>query len=87
MIKPSRVQQVLAHKGDAIDEIEMKIESPPAESAVESGANRIDRIRMAAYAASERRGFQPGHEDDDWLQAEREVDAQVPLDQDPGTDA
>lgn len=36
---------------------------------------REERIRLAAYAAAERRGFAPGFELDDWYLAEREVDA------------
>jgi hypothetical protein len=32
-----------------------------------------DEIRQLAYQLSERRGFQPGHETEDWLSAEREV--------------
>jgi hypothetical protein len=31
------------------------------------------RIAEAAYFRAERRGFTPGHELDDWLQAEREL--------------
>ena len=31
-------------------------------------------IREAAYYQAERRGFQPGHELEDWLTAEREFD-------------
>ena len=36
---------------------------------------RYRRIAEAAYFHSERRGFAPGCELDDWLVAEREVDA------------
>ena len=36
---------------------------------------RDDAIRTAAYARAEARGFVPGHELEDWLAAEREVDA------------
>lgn len=36
--------------------------------------SREARIAEAAYWRAERRGFQPGHELDDWLHAEREVD-------------
>jgi hypothetical protein len=36
---------------------------------------REERIRVAAYFKAERRGFEPGHELDDWLAAEREIDA------------
>lgn len=37
--------------------------------------SRETRIAMAAYARAEKRGFAPGFEVDDWLAAEREVDA------------
>jgi len=44
----------------------------------ESRANLVpisldDEIRSLAYLLSERRGFEPGHETEDWLNAEREV--------------
>lgn len=32
-------------------------------------------IREAAYFLAEARGFAPGHELDDWLAAERQIDA------------
>ena len=35
--------------------------------------NLEDEIRRLAYLYSERRGFEPGHESEDWLAAEREV--------------
>jgi len=35
--------------------------------------NMEDEIRRLAYLLSERRGFEPGHETEDWLSAEREV--------------
>jgi len=35
--------------------------------------NLEDEIRQAAYLLSERRGFEPGHEAEDWVSAEREV--------------
>lgn len=38
--------------------------------------SREARIAEAAYWRAERRGFTPGHELDDWLDAEREVDNQ-----------
>jgi hypothetical protein len=44
----------------------------PASSLMEE---RKRRIREAAYFKAERRGFTPGHELDDWLEAEQEVDA------------
>ena len=36
--------------------------------------NRHERIQKAAYFKAARRGFSPGCELDDWLEAEREVD-------------
>lgn len=36
-------------------------------------ARRHARIAEAAYYRAERRGFAPGHELDDWLQAEAEI--------------
>ena len=35
--------------------------------------NLDDEIRRRAYELSERRGFETGHENEDWLNAEREV--------------
>jgi hypothetical protein len=35
--------------------------------------NLEDEIRRRAYELSERRGFEGGHETEDWLDAEREV--------------
>jgi hypothetical protein len=37
--------------------------------------SREARIAEAAYWRAERRGFLPGHELDDWLDAEKEIDA------------
>ena len=37
--------------------------------------DRQRRIRMAAYFKAQKRGFTPGRELDDWLEAEEEIDA------------
>jgi hypothetical protein len=43
--------------------------------------NRISEIAQAAYYKAERRGFIPGYEIEDWLEAELEVEkATVGLD-------
>jgi hypothetical protein len=34
-------------------------------------------IAQAAYYRSERRGFEPGHEQEDWLAAEQAIDAEL----------
>jgi hypothetical protein len=45
--------------------------------------DRHDRIAKAAYLRAERRNFEPGHELEDWLAAEEEVDRQLRLRKDP----
>ena len=47
----------------------------PLEAEVDNGQNsedRISRIAVSAYYKAQARGFQPGHELDDWLAAEAE---------------
>ncbi|MDP3743107.1 MAG: DUF2934 domain-containing protein [Methylotenera sp.] len=39
-----------------------------------SVADRCARIAICAYHKAEARGFEPGHEIDDWLAAETEVE-------------
>ena len=46
----------------------------PAGAALTS-AERLEMIRQAAYYRAERRGFATGHEAEDWLAAEAEIDA------------
>lgn len=40
-------------------------------------------IAEAAYYSSERRGFEPGHELDDWLAAEGHIDAALAMGETP----
>ena len=47
---------------------------PPTDSA---DWERRERIALAAYHFAERRGFAPGGEVEDWLAAERQVDAEL----------
>lgn len=52
----------------------------PAASGPGSGAaaredGRLRYIRFRAYLKAQGRGFTPGHEVEDWLEAEREIDA------------
>ena len=37
---------------------------------------RRQRIAEAAYYKAERRGFSPGYDERDWLEAEREIDGE-----------
>lgn len=45
-------------------------------SAPASESSRNAEIARLAYAKAEARGFTPGHEMDDWLEAEAEVDGE-----------
>ncbi|HWA37438.1 MAG TPA: DUF2934 domain-containing protein [Burkholderiales bacterium] len=45
--------------------------TPPAEQPAPEDVRR--RIEMNAYFKAKARGFQPGYELQDWLEAEREV--------------
>jgi len=44
-----------------------------------SPETRQEMIAQAAYFRAERRGFEPGHELDDWLAAEIEVDTALTI--------
>jgi hypothetical protein len=44
-----------------------------------SDSERYHQIRLCAYFRAEQRGFEPGYMWDDWLAAEREVDAKNAL--------
>jgi len=50
--------------------------APPA--ADEVTVDRAELIAVAAYFRAEKRNFTPGGEIDDWLAAEREIDAAEP---------
>jgi predicted transcriptional regulator len=41
----------------------------------EATAERLKRIAEAAYRRAQQRNFAPGHDLEDWLAAEQEVDA------------
>lgn len=41
----------------------------------EESPDRHDRIARAAYRRAQARGFEPGHDLEDWLEAEREIDS------------
>jgi hypothetical protein len=64
--------------GGATKAVRTKTSAKPAIVKSEPRANLVpinleDEIRSVAYLMAERRGFEPGHEADDWLTAEREV--------------
>jgi hypothetical protein len=51
--------------------------SPAANAAVPSEAELMEMISEAAYYRAEKRGFVPGLEADDWVEAEAEVMARL----------
>ncbi len=61
-----------AKKPTAIRARTEKRSSPGASGTVSAGERAL-MIARAAYHRAERRGFVPGHELEDWLAAEREV--------------
>ena len=73
MANGNQVGELLRNKGNAMETVEDPKVTAASEAPPRDG--REERIRNAAYAASERRGFEPGHETDDWLAAEREIDS------------
>jgi hypothetical protein len=57
---------------------EKSVSMPMAASMPSVSAAQVDReqlIAQEAYLRAERRGFEPGHEIEDWLEAERTVGA------------
>ncbi|MGZ5126407.1 MAG: DUF2934 domain-containing protein [Burkholderiales bacterium] len=48
------------------------VEAPP------DAADRQRRVAEAAYYRAERRGFMPGYEKEDWLEAEKELSLPAP---------
>ena len=43
-----------------------------------SQETRSKMIEVAAYFIAQRRGFEPGHDVEDWLKAEAQIDAKEP---------
>ena len=60
-----------ANEGDELQLLEADAAASP--DASEPHSARHVRIAVAAYLRAESRGFEPGRELDDWLEAEREV--------------
>jgi len=63
--KSSKMEQLLEPTGDTA-------ESPPVPT-----EERQQRIALAAYYLAEQRGFSPGGELADWLEAEKQINANL----------
>jgi hypothetical protein len=72
-VRKGRTMNARVHKAVAVP--------PPSSSTVTRSAAYIEpeardaMVAEAAYFRSAHRGFEPGHEIDDWLAAESEIDA------------
>lgn len=80
MSTSERSKRVL-HRGRAADDRrEQAIESTSEQvaGATPSAIAREQMVAVAAYYRALRRNFEPGHELEDWLEAEAEVEATLP---------
>ena len=71
--------KVVLHRGREAPEIlkeETEEFSQQAEIREPAGAERQQMVAVAAYYLAEKRNFEPGHELEDWLAAEAELEAQ-----------
>jgi hypothetical protein len=68
-----------AQQTPAAPRVDSPVPTEPAanSAAVPSEAEIFEMISEAAYYRAEKRGFQPGLEADDWVQAETEVMARL----------
>lgn len=76
---PSRAIQAApdALASDAVAEVlELHDDAPDGLATVDEESRR-EMIATAAYHIAEQRGFQPGHELNDWLAAEAAIDAML----------
>ena len=55
--------------------VESLIQIPSKRTDLIADQQRYEAIAVAAYYLSEQRGFAPGHEVEDWLTAETQLDA------------
>ena len=74
-------QPIPAMPGLSREEIEAEDDEPTEvrlHGSLQPLSGRDERIAARAYQLAAERGFEPGHELDDWLAAEREID-QTPV--------
>jgi hypothetical protein len=76
--KPHRHKSTAAQPETLAPESEQRAASPSSVA----DASRQKMIAEAAYYRAEKRGFEPGREVDDWLEAEAEI-TQLALEEEP----
>jgi hypothetical protein len=77
MAAPKKPRPVLHVAGTKSLGDQQKPTGAAAKTAAAVVVDRTAMVAMAAYYRAERRNFCPGGELEDWLEAEREVDAQL----------
>jgi hypothetical protein len=73
--RPSRPPAAAAAAAGATPEIAPSPRTGARPANFDPSSSRDALIATAAYYRAERRGFAPDHETEDWLAAEREIDA------------
>lgn len=79
-IKKKGVNGSLEHPNPServLDDDEHSLLAKKAAAFANPECSRYEQISVSAYFRAEHRGFVPGHDLEDWLQAEREFDALV----------
>jgi DUF2934 family protein len=69
----SRSKNVATMPENSVTQAESQAAAEPRKHSAPIPINLESEIRRRAYEISEQRGFEPGHEDQDWLTAEQEV--------------
>lgn len=64
----SKVKHKMREKREAVDNLSTEAINDP-----QAYIKRDDMIAKAAYYKAEKRGFAPGYEKQDWLEAEAEI--------------
>jgi len=79
--KVSRVAKADASEsGNTHEQVKVPGNIPNIDTVFPTAEARLIRIQKLAYLKAEKRNFEPGHELQDWLEAEKEVDeALIPL--------
>ena len=70
-----------ANRGRNVQPAPPDAPTPPAgepDTASSDAEQRHHRISEAAYYRAQRRGFTPGAEEEDWFEAEKEIDGGMP---------
>jgi hypothetical protein len=82
--RPRKSGTAKSAKPTAAPPVDEPVQSAPPEPAAGDADDREAMIRIAAYARYERRGGVSGHELEDWLEAEIEVDRRLGGEREPG---